>query len=145
MTGRERMRATVRVPGITEVPALLARRPLLAAAVAGLLTLAVCLLGPPAGDAAAHNYQVQMWGEHGWRLWDNFWYAGRYSQVNYSLLFYPLAALLGTVTAVTVSVADAAAAFGAFVRRQWPSLATGPTVAFVLLAPLGALAGTYPF
>jgi hypothetical protein len=122
-----------------------ARRPLLAGAVSGLLALAVYLLGPPAIDAAAHQYQVQFWREHGWRLWDNFWYAGRYSQVNYSLLFYPLAALLGTVTMVALSVAGAAAAFGTLIRRQWPSLATGPVVAFTLLAPLGAVAGTYPF
>ena len=31
------------------------------------------------------------------------------------------------------------------IRRQWPSLATGPIVAFTLLAPLAAMAGTYPF
>ena len=33
--------------------------------------------------------------EHGFTLWNNFWYAGRYSFVTYSLLYYPLAALLG--------------------------------------------------
>ena len=28
---------------------------------------------------------------HGFTLWDNFWYAGRYAFVNYSVLYYPLA------------------------------------------------------
>ena len=51
------------------------------------------LFGPPGGDQAAHLYLTQAWRDHGWQLWDNFWYSGRYAQVNYSLLFYPLAAL----------------------------------------------------
>ena len=31
---------------------------------------------------------------HGFTLWDNYWYAGRYSFVGYSVLYYPLAAVL---------------------------------------------------
>ncbi len=122
-----------------------AASPLGAALVAGLITTAVVLFGPPGGDEAAHLYLTQSWRDHGWELWDNFWYSGRYAQVNYSLLFYPLAALLGWGTVVVGSCAGAAAAFAALVRRRWPTLATGPAVAFAILVPLGALAGTYPF
>ena len=71
-----------------------ATRPRGAAALAGLLALLLYLFGPPGGDAAAHLYQTQVWRREGWELWDNFWYSGRYAQVNYSLLYYPLAALL---------------------------------------------------
>ena len=74
--------------------------PLGAALIAGLIGLALVLFGPPGGDAAAHLYLTQAWRDHGWQLWDNFWYSGRYAQVNYSLLFYPLAALLHPVTVV---------------------------------------------
>ncbi|HSJ74303.1 MAG TPA: hypothetical protein VK904_08295, partial [Miltoncostaeaceae bacterium] len=88
---------------------------------------------------------TESWREHGWQLWDNFWYAGRYAQVNYSLLFYPLAALLGTPTVVVASCGGAAAAFAALVRRRWPAIATGPSVTFALLVPLAVAAGTYPF
>ena len=90
-------------------------------------------------------YLTEAWRENGWQLWDNFWYAGRYAQVNYSLLFYPLAALLGTPTVVVGSCAGAAAAFSALLRRRWPAISTGPAVAFALLVPLAVAAGTFPF
>ena len=119
--------------------------PLGAAAIAGLLAVSLLLFGPPGGDQAAHLYLTQAWRDNGWQLWDNFWYSGRYAQVNYSLLFYPLAALAGTTAAVAVSCAGAAGAFAALLRRRWPALATGPALAFALLVPLGVVAGTYPF
>ena len=119
--------------------------PLGAALVAGLVALALVVFGPPGGDAAAHLYMTQAWRDHGWQLWDNFWYSGRYAQVNYSLLFYPLAALAHPTTVVVASCAGAAGAFAALLRRRWPTLATGPALAFALLVPLAVVAGTYPF
>jgi hypothetical protein len=119
--------------------------PLGAAVLAGLLALALLLFGPPGGDQAAHLYLTQAWRDNGWQLWDNFWYSGRYAQVNYSLLFYPLAALAGTTAVVVASCAGAAGAFAALLRRRWPTLATGPALAFAVLVPLGVVAGTYPF
>ncbi|HWH15478.1 MAG TPA: hypothetical protein VNT51_12090 [Miltoncostaeaceae bacterium] len=116
-----------------------------AAVVAGLLALALVLLGPPGGDAAAHLYQTQLWREHGWQLWDNLWYAGRYSLVNYSLLYFPLSALVGTVTVVAASAALAAWAFARLVTARWPGFARGPVAAFAVLVCLGVVAGTYPF
>ena len=134
-----------RVAGGARRAAAAAGRPLGAALLAMALALALVLLGPPGGDQAAHMYLTESWREHGWQLWDNFWYAGRYAQVNYSLLFYPLAALLGTTTVVVASCGGAAAAFAALLRRRWPAIATGPAVAFALLVPLAVAAGTYPF
>lgn len=119
--------------------------PLGAAAVAAVVAVLLMVFGPPGGDAAAHLYMTQAWRDHGWQLWDNFWYSGRYAQVNYSLLFYPLAALLHPTTVVVASCAGAAASFAALVRRRWPALATGPSLAFALLVPLAVIAGTYPF
>ena len=108
-------------------------------------TAVLLLFGPPGGDQAAHLYLTQAWRDNGWQLWDNFWYSGRYAQINYSLLFYPFAAVAGTTFAVSASCAGAAAAFAALLRRRWPGIATGPAVAFAVLVPLGAVAGTYPF
>ncbi len=119
--------------------------PLGAAAIAGLIGLVLMLFGPPGGDQAAHLYLTQSWRDHGWQLWDNFWYSGRYAQVNYSLLFYPLAALLHPVTVVSASCAGAAGAFAALLRRRWRAIATWPSLAFALLVPLAVVAGTYPF
>ena len=120
-------------------------RPTGAAVVAGLLALVFVRFLPAGEDAAAHLYQTQRWSDWGWQFWDNFWYAGRYSQINYSLLYYPLAAILGTATIVAASVAGAAAAFSRIIHRRWASLARWPCVAFAFLAPLPVLTGTYPF
>ncbi len=125
--------------------ALRGATPLGAGLVAGLVAVAVALLGPPGGDQAAHLYLTQAWRDHGWQLWDNLWYSGRYAQVNYSLLFYPLAAIAHPVTVVAASCAGSAAGFAALARRRWPSVAAGPALAFALLVPLGVVAGTYPF
>ncbi len=119
--------------------------PLGAAMIAGLIGLGLMLFGPPGGDQAAHLYLTQSWRDHGWQLWDNFWYSGRYAQINYSLLFYPLAALLHPATVVSGSCAGAAAGFAALLRRRWPAIATWPALAFAVLVPLGVVAGTYPF
>ena len=120
-------------------------RPRTFALIAALCAAAWFVLGPPGGDSAAHLYQTQAWRAHGWRFWDNFWYAGRYSQVNYSLLYYPLAALLSHVVVISASLGASAWAFARVVKRQWPRLAMWPSLAFALLAPLTVPAGTYPF
>lgn len=51
-----------------------------ASAAAALAALLVWL-GPPGADLAAHAYQRTVFLEHGFVLWNNFWYAGRYSFV----------------------------------------------------------------
>ena len=68
-------------------------------------------LGPPGTDLAAHAYQRTLFLEHGFTLWNNFWYAGRYSFVTYSVLYYPLAALLGIRLLAVATIALAALAF----------------------------------
>ena len=132
------------IPGARGLARRLAR-PAGAAALAAVGALVVYLVAPPGGDAAAHLYQTQLWTENGWQLWDNLWYAGRYNQVNYSLLFYPLAALIGVLPMVVGSVAAAAAGLASLLRRLWPGASTAPTLTAALVLPLGVLAGTYPF
>lgn len=122
-----------------------AATPRYVAVIAGLLALAALLFGPPGGDAAAHLYQTQVWRENGWQLWDNLWYGGRYSQVNYSLVYYPLSALFGTVFVVTASAAGAAAGFSRLMHMRWPHLAAIPSLAAAGGITFGVLAGTYPF
>ena len=68
---------------------------LLSATGAALLASLLVWLGPPGTDLAAHVYQRTLFLEHGFVLWNNFWYSGRYSFVTYSVLYYPLAAVLG--------------------------------------------------
>src|SRR5581483_3331705 len=93
------------------------------AVVASVLGGCVVWLGPPGTDLAAHLYQRELFVQHGFSFWNNFWYAGRYSYVTYSLLYYPLAALVGLKTLAVGAAAVAAAAFGAVVEREWGACA----------------------
>src|SRR6059036_2824182 len=100
-------------------PAPLVREALLSAAAAASLAAVVLWFGPPGTDFAAHVYQRAVFLEHGFVLWNNFWYAGRYSFVTYSLLYYPLAALIGIKVLAVASIAAAALAFAMVLGREW--------------------------
>ena len=92
---------------------------LLSACAAGAVAALLAWLGPPGTDLAAHVYQRTVYLHDGFTLWNNFWYAGRYSFVNYSLIYYPLAALLGIKLLAVATIALAALAFAAVVWHEW--------------------------
>src|SRR6476469_4067599 len=112
----------------------------LAAVTASLLVW----LGPRGGDLAAHEYQRRLFLLHGFTLWDNFWYAGRYAFVNYSVLYYPLAALVGIGLLSVLTVALAAGAFARLLEREWGPAARWAGRSFALLWPGVILAAELP-
>src|SRR5262245_62227058 len=109
------------------------RNVLVPAGSAAFLAALLVWLGPPGTDVAAHVYQRMLFLQHGFVLWNNFWYAGRYSFVTYSPLYYPLSAVLGIDVLALASIATAAAAFAVVVGRQWGPAArwSGRTFAVV--------------
>jgi hypothetical protein len=114
----------------------------------GLAATVACLLvwlGPPGGDLAAHEYQRSLFLVHGFTLWDNFWYAGRYAFVGYSVLYYPLAALLGISLLAVLTVALSAAAFALILEREWGHAACWAGRSFAVVWPGVILAGEFPF
>jgi hypothetical protein len=113
----------------------------LSATVAALLVW----LAPPGGDLAAHEYQRSLFLGHGFTLWNNFWYAGRYAFVGYSVLYYPLAALLGIRLLAVVTVALAAAAFALLLEREWGLAARWPGRSFAFVWAGIVLTGEMPF
>ena len=115
-----------------------------ACAAAGVASL-LAWLGPPGSDLAAHAYQRTVFIEHGYALWNNFWYAGRYSFVNYSVLYYPLAALLGIGLLAVLSVAVAALSFTVLVTREWGDAAKWSARTFALVWGGIVLSGSFPF
>ena len=115
------------------------------AAVAALLASAIAWLGPPGVDAAAHVYQRALFLQHGFQLWNNYWYAGRYSFVSYSLLYYPLAAVVGIKLLAVATASVAAAAFAAIAGRDWPSAGVWPARSFSLVAAASVLTGAFPY
>src|SRR5213076_3638912 len=98
---------------------LLAREATISTALAATLAALLLWTTPPGIDWAAHAYQRAFLLEHGFAIWNNFWYAGRYSFVTYSLLYYPLAALFGIKLLAVASIATAALAFGVVASREW--------------------------
>jgi hypothetical protein len=111
------------------------------AATAGALLV---WLGPPGGDLAAHEYQRSLFLGHGFTLWDNFWYAGRYAFVNYSVLYYPLAALLGIGLLTVLTVALAGGGFARLLEREWGRTARWAGRSFAIVWPGVILAGELP-
>jgi hypothetical protein len=131
---------------VTTRAAALARTEVARAAVlAGLAAVAVTLLAPPGGDAAAHAYRTELVRE-GVRLWDNLWYGGHYLLVSYSPLYYLPTAAVGNVPLVVAATVASAALFAAIVVDEWgEAAARWPARAFALLAALPLFSGTYSY
>ena len=122
-----------------------ARPALLHAAAAGVGAALLVWLGPPGNDLAAHVYQRGAFIAHGFTFWNNFWYAGHYSFVTYSLLYYPLAALVGIKLLAVASTAVAAGAFASLVRREWDTVGPWPALAFTGVSIVGVQAAAFPY
>jgi hypothetical protein len=118
---------------------------LISLAVAGLVGVAIGLAGLGGVDDAAHRYQASVFSVDGWTAWDNYWYAGRYGVINYSLLFYPLAAALGVVTVAVLAVTASSGLFAMIVLHQWGRPARWSALLFALSMPALLAAGQYPF
>jgi hypothetical protein len=118
---------------------------LVAAAAAGSVAALLAWLGPPGTDFAAHAYQRALFVRHGFVLWDNYWYAGRYSFVGYSLLYYPLAAVLGIRLLAALGAAVAAFAFAEVVGARWGAAGRWAVAAFAVVWGGFVLTGAFPF
>ena len=126
-------------------PLPLAREALLSAVAAGTLAACLAWLGPPGSDLAAHVYQRTFFLHHGLSLWNNFWYAGRYSFVTYSVAYYPLAALLGIKLLAVATISTAALAFAVVVDREWGPAARWSSRTFAVVWAGIVLSAAFPF
>lgn len=123
----------------------LTREVVAAGGAAASLSALLVWAGPPGTDFAAHVYQRAIFIQHGFALWNNFWYAGRYSFVTYSLLYYPLAAWLGIRLLAVATVATAALAFAVVVLRQWGQKARWSSRTFAIVWAGIVLSAAFPF
>lgn len=123
-------------------------RPLVEVALcAGLamgLSVAVISVVPAGGDLAAHLYRTSL-VRHGVFVWDNLWFAGEYSLSAYSLLYYPLAALVGNAVVGVAGAVAAAGFFAAIAQRQWRSAGYWPARVFAVLLAGQVFTAAYPF
>jgi hypothetical protein len=101
--------------------------PLIAAAAAAALYL---VLAPKTGDLAAHVFRSDLFGRAGFTIWNGDWYGGHHTPA-YSVLFPPLAWILGPAVAGALAALAAAAAFEPLARHhfgpsaRWGSLWLG--------------------
>jgi hypothetical protein len=113
---------------------------LIAAVASALVVFAV----PRGGDLAAHLYRTDL-VRHGILVWDNLWFTGQYPLSSYSLLYYPLAALVGNATLGVAGVALSAGFFAGIARREWDLVGRWPARVFALLAVGQPFSAAYPY
>jgi hypothetical protein len=121
------------------------REALLCAALAASLGALMAWIAPPGTDFAAHAYQRTLFVRHGLTLWDDFWYAGRYSFVDYSVLYYPLAMVLGIRVLAVATVSVASFAFASVAAREWGPLARWSTRSFAVVWAGFLISAAFPF
>ena len=126
-------------------PSQLTREAVACGGAAATIATLLLWLGPPGSDLAAHAYQRSVFLQHGFALWNNFWYAGRYSFVTYSLIYYPLAGLLGIKLLAVLTIAAAAFAFATLLDGEFGPTAHWSSLTFAVLWGCLVLSGAFPF
>ncbi|HEX3240514.1 MAG TPA: hypothetical protein VHR18_10315 [Solirubrobacterales bacterium] len=89
------------------------------------------LWSPPVGDLAAQVFRAELFQRAGLAIWNGSWYGGHYT-LTYSVLFPPLAALLGPQVVGTLSVVASAYLFDRLVRDRWGAEARWATLWFAV-------------
>jgi hypothetical protein len=120
------------------------RETFLCAALAGAFAVFVVAVVPRGGDLAAHLYRTSL-VSHGVLVWDNLWFAGQYPLASYSLLYYPLAALVGNSTLAVLGVVTAAGVFASIAVREWHSVGRWPARTFAVLLAGQVFTAAYPY
>jgi hypothetical protein len=94
------------------------------------------LVDPRTPDLAAQVYRANLFGEVGWTVWDARWYGG-HDIPGYSLVFPPLAALLGVRTVGALAVLASTALFERVARIAYGARAARWGAIWFALAALG--------
>jgi len=89
-----------------------------AVALSSALALLMLLWSPPVGDLAAQVFRTELFENAGLAIWNGSWYGGHYT-LTYSLLFPPLAALLGPQVVGMLAVVASSYLFDRLVRDRW--------------------------
>jgi hypothetical protein len=100
-----------------------------AVALSSLLALAMVIWSPPVGDLAAQVFRTELFQRAGLAIWNGSWYGGHYT-LTYSLLFPPLAALLGPQVVGMLAVVASSYFFDRLVRDRWGAEARWATLWF---------------
>lgn len=100
-----------------------------AVALSAALAAAMLAWAPPVGDLAAQVFRTELFQRIGLGIWNGSWYGGHYT-LTYSVLFPPLAALLGPRLVGTLAVVASSYLFDRMVRDRWGAAARWATLWF---------------
>jgi hypothetical protein len=100
-----------------------------AVALSSALALLMLLWSPPVGDLAAQVFRTELFESAGLAIWNGSWYGGHYT-LTYSVLFPPLAALLGPKVVGMLAVVSSSYLFDRLVRDRWGDEARWATLWF---------------
>jgi hypothetical protein len=100
-----------------------------AVALSALLAAAMLAWNPQVGDLAAQVFRTELFQRGGLAIWNGSWYGGHYT-LTYSVLFPPLAALLGPQLVGTLAVVSSSYLFDRLVRDRWGDAARWATLWF---------------
>jgi hypothetical protein len=100
-----------------------------AVALSTALAAAMLAWNPPVGDLAAQVFRTELFQRGGLSIWNGSWYGGHYT-LTYSVLFPPLAALLGPRIVGGLAVIASAYLFDRLVRDRWGEAARWATLWF---------------
>jgi hypothetical protein len=100
-----------------------------AVALSSALALLMLLWSPPVGDLAAQVFRTELFESAGLAIWNGSWYGGHYT-LTYSVLFPPLAALVGPKVVGMLAVVSSSYFFDRLVRDRWGEEARWATLWF---------------
>jgi hypothetical protein len=100
-----------------------------AVALSAALASAVFVWDPLVGDLAAQVFRTELFQHGGLAIWNSSWYGGHYT-LTYSVLFPPLAALLGPRVVGALAVIASSYLFDRLIRNRWGDVARWATLWF---------------
>jgi hypothetical protein len=95
------------------------------------LAAAFLAWNPQVGDLAAQVFRTELFQHAGLAIWNGSWYGGHYT-LTYSVLFPPLASLLGPQLVGLLSVVASSYLFDRLVRERWGEPAHWATLWFAV-------------
>ena len=109
-----------------------------------LLAAVYMIWAPPSADLAAQTFRTELFEAQGFEVWSNGWYGGIHLP-GYSLLFPPLASVLGIRLVGAIAAVAAAWLFAALVRPHYGDRARFAVWLFGLGAATNLLTGRLTF